>query len=92
MSQVIQLSLDDLGRILVPARLREKLLLSPGMTLIVEPDNEGGVRLRIQRQEAVLVQEDGILVARGEPLTDLDNIARNARDERVTELVERTGL
>lgn len=92
MSQIIQLSLDDVGRILVPAWVREKLGLAPGMTLVVENDNEGSVRLRVQPQEQALIREEGILVARGEPLVDLDDVTRHERDERVSDLVTRTGL
>ena len=92
MSQIIQLSLDDVGRILVPAWVREKLGLAPGMTLVVENDNEGSVRLRVQTQEQALIREEGVLVARGEPLVELDDVTRRERDERVSDLVARTGL
>ena len=92
MNQVIQLSLDDVGRILIPAWLREKLHLTPGMTLIVENDTEGGVRLSIQAQESPLVYEGSTLVALGEPIFEFDDITRLEREERVNELVRRTGL
>jgi AbrB family looped-hinge helix DNA binding protein len=36
MSQAIQLSLDDWGRILIPDALRQRLGLKPGMMLVVE--------------------------------------------------------
>ena len=64
MVQAIQISLDELGRILVPAPLRERLHLSPGMTLVVEKGEQGGVRLRIQSQPTTLVDKDGLLVAK----------------------------
>ncbi len=56
MKQAIQISLDDLGRILIPAPLRERLRLSPGMTLIVESGEQGGVRLRPQPESTPLVE------------------------------------
>ncbi len=43
MSQVVQISLDDNDAILLPARVREQLHLSPGMTLVVETGEQGGV-------------------------------------------------
>jgi bifunctional DNA-binding transcriptional regulator/antitoxin component of YhaV-PrlF toxin-antitoxin module len=36
MSQVIKISLDDMGRILIPAAVQSRLGLSPGMSLVVE--------------------------------------------------------
>ncbi len=45
MSQVIELSVDDLGRIIIPASLQSRLGLSPGMMLLVEKEDDGGVRL-----------------------------------------------
>jgi AbrB family looped-hinge helix DNA binding protein len=48
MNQVIEVSLDELGHILIPAAIRDRLGLSPGMTLVVEKGKMGGVSLRIQ--------------------------------------------
>lgn len=91
MKEAIQVSLDELGRILVPASVRERLHLSPGMTLMVEKAEQGGVRLRIQEEQPILVEKDGILVARVEPTSDLANITRHKRDRRLFDLLERAG-
>ena len=48
MSQVIEILLDDKGRLAIPADARKRLGLIPGMRLIVEPGEEGRVQLRIQ--------------------------------------------
>jgi len=82
MSHMIKLSLDDLGQIIIPNSLRSRLGLSPGMTLVVEKGDKGGLRLRIESQPAtsVLVEKKGLLVARVQPLTDLTNITRFERD------------
>lgn len=43
MRKVVQISLDDKVAILLSARVREHLHLSPGMTLVVETGEQGGV-------------------------------------------------
>ena len=91
MNQVIQVALDELGCILVPAPLRERLHLSPGMTLVVEMDEQGGVRLQPQ-PPTVLDEKEGVLVARVNALSDLENITRNERDRRVFDLLQRVGF
>jgi len=70
MSQVIKISLDDKGRILIPAALRSRLGLSPGMNLVVEDGDQDSVRLRVQSRPPVLVDKAGVLVVRAEPLSD----------------------
>jgi bifunctional DNA-binding transcriptional regulator/antitoxin component of YhaV-PrlF toxin-antitoxin module len=50
MNRVIEVSLDDLSCILIPAQLRGRLGLSPGMTLIVKKGEKDGVRLRPQSE------------------------------------------
>ncbi len=41
MNRVIQVSVDELGRIVIPATLHEQLHLAPGMTLVVEKGEQG---------------------------------------------------
>lgn len=89
MNRVIEVSLDDLGRILIPAELRGRLGLSPGMTLIVEKGEKDGVRLRPQSESPELVEKEGVLVVRAEPLGDLANVIRRERDRRVFDLSQR---
>lgn len=91
MTQVFQISLDEVGRIFIPAPIRERLDLSPGMTLIVEKGEQGGVQLRLHKP-ATLVEKDGVLVARVSALSDLANITRHERDRRVFDLLQRVGL
>jgi AbrB family looped-hinge helix DNA binding protein len=92
MTQVFQISLDEVGRILVPASVRERLNLSPGMTLIVEKGEKGGVQLRLQSKPTALVEKDGLLVARVTALSDLTDNTRHERDRRVFDLLQRVGL
>jgi len=92
MQQKIEVVLDDLGRILIPAALRRRLGLSPGMTLVVEAGDQGEVSLRPQPEPPVLVDKGGVLVVRAEPLTDQTDIIRRERDRRVFDLLQRAGL
>ena len=92
MSEIIQISLDQMGAILIPAPIRERLHLSPGMTLVVEKGEQGGVRLRVQPKPSPLVEKEGILVARVIAVSDIANITRHERDRRVFTLLQRAGL
>lgn len=92
MKHVIQVSLDELGRILIPAPLRERLHLAPGMTLVVGKGEEGGVRLCIQSKPTILVEKEGLLVARVTALSNLANVTRHERDRRIFDLLQRVGL
>ncbi len=80
MSEVVQISLDGRGNILLPASLSERLHLTPGMTLVVEKGESGGLRLRVQRQPSVLVEKEGILVARVRAFANLSDLMRHERD------------
>jgi bifunctional DNA-binding transcriptional regulator/antitoxin component of YhaV-PrlF toxin-antitoxin module len=87
MSQVIKISLDDMGRILIPAAVQSRLGLSPGMRLVVEAGDQGSVRLRVQSELPVLVDKAGVLVVRAEPLSDLTDVTRHERNRRVFDLL-----
>jgi bifunctional DNA-binding transcriptional regulator/antitoxin component of YhaV-PrlF toxin-antitoxin module len=92
MSQVIKISLDDMGRILIPAAVQSRLGLSPGMSLVVEEGDQGSMRLRVQSEPPVLVDKGGVLVVRAEPLSDLADVTRNERNRRVFDLLQRANL
>ncbi len=92
MNHVIQVSLDEVGRILIPATLRERLHLAPGMTLVVEKEEQGSVRLRIQSKPTVLVEKEDLLIARVVALSNLADATRHERDRRVFDLLQRVGL
>ncbi|MBI3241475.1 MAG: AbrB/MazE/SpoVT family DNA-binding domain-containing protein [Chloroflexi bacterium] len=92
MNDLIELSLDKLGRILIPDSLRRRLSLAPGMVLIVEKGEGGGLRLRLQTPQPALVDKRGILVVKAEPTSDLSDLTRRERDQRLFTLLQRTGL
>jgi len=95
MSQVSEISLDDRGRILIPAAIRRQLGLLPGMTMIVEEADNRSVRLRVQSEMPempTLVDKGGVLVVKAESLSDLTDIVRQERDRRVSHLSRQAGL
>ncbi len=60
MGQTINVSVDDQGHVVIPAELTKRLGLAPGMTLVVEKEETGGVRLQVQPESPVLIDERGI--------------------------------
>ena len=92
MNQVIQVTIDDQGRIIIPATVWERLGLSQGMTLIVEHGREDEVCLRIQEETPVLVDKHGVLVAEVESLAELAAVTKGERDRRLSDLLRRAAL
>ena len=92
MSQVIQVTLDDQGRIIIPSAVRKRLGLSQGMTLVIEEGKEGELCLRVQEESPDLIDKRGVLVVRAEPLGDLTRVIQHERERRASDLVQRAGL
>jgi len=92
MTEVIQVSLDESGGILLPAPVRERLHLAPGVTLVAEKGEQGGVRLRIRSKPTILVEKDGLLAAKVTAFSNLANVTRCERDRRAFDLLQRVGL
>lgn len=62
-------SIDSVGRILVPKRLRDELGLSPGSTVDISRYG-AGLQVVPSGRTARLVEESGVLVATGETTID----------------------
>jgi bifunctional DNA-binding transcriptional regulator/antitoxin component of YhaV-PrlF toxin-antitoxin module len=91
MTQAIEVLIDNHGGILLPQELKHRLGLLPGMTMVVEEDDDEGVCLRVQTDSPELVDKQGIIVVRAESSEDLTNVTRRARDHRVSDLLNRYG-
>ena len=89
MGQTIEVSIDNHGGILLPHELKNRLGLLPGMTMVVEEDDEERVCLRLRTESPELVDKQGIIVIRAESSEDLTNITRRARDHRISDLLQR---
>jgi bifunctional DNA-binding transcriptional regulator/antitoxin component of YhaV-PrlF toxin-antitoxin module len=92
MAKKIVMDLDERGRIHLPSETLDALGLSPGMTLIIEADENGGAWLNVQADEPVLVDKGGVLVIRAEAIGDIDEAIRRDREERIATFVEQSGL
>jgi len=92
MSDLIQVKVDNQGRIVIPPSHRDRLGLSHGMILIVEEGTEDELCLRVQDEEPILVDKEGILVVRASPLQDLTHIVHHERDRRLSGLVAQADL
>lgn len=91
-NQLLQLSLDEADRILIPPAVCERLQITPGMTLIAESSEQGGVWLRVQPAPSQLIEKEGILVVVPSTVGDITNVTREMREERIAEIAKRVGL
>lgn len=90
MAQAIEVTIDNDGGIMLPQELKNRLGLLPGMTMVVEQDDEEGVCLRVKAEAPKLVDKKGIIVVRAESSEDLTNVTRHTRDRRLSELLNRS--
>jgi bifunctional DNA-binding transcriptional regulator/antitoxin component of YhaV-PrlF toxin-antitoxin module len=91
MGQTIEVLIDNHGGILLPQELKNRLGLLPGMTMIVEEDDEERICLRVRTESPELVDKQGIVVVRAESSEDLTNVTRRARNRRIADLLRRSG-
>ncbi len=92
MHEVTQIALDEKGNLLLPPPLHERLRLEPGMILVVEEGESGGLRLRVPRESTVWIEKEGFLVASVTSLGDLAHHIRRERERRVSTLLHRIGI
>ncbi len=92
MSDVIEVELDELNRILISPDLRQRLGLAPGMTLIVKEDRSGRVALHIQPESAQLIDKGGILVASVELLDDITEVVGQERERQALDPAQRAHM
>jgi bifunctional DNA-binding transcriptional regulator/antitoxin component of YhaV-PrlF toxin-antitoxin module len=83
MGQTIEVSIDNLGGIRLPRELKNRLGLLPGMTMVVEEDDEERVCLRVRTESPELVDKQGIMVIRSDSSEDLTNVTRRARPPHI---------
>lgn len=84
MNDIITIELDATNRIRIPPDVQKRLGLTPGMMLVVEEEQSGGVTLQIQSDAVTLINEGGVLVAQVEAIGDLTDSVRQERDSRAT--------
>jgi bifunctional DNA-binding transcriptional regulator/antitoxin component of YhaV-PrlF toxin-antitoxin module len=92
MSELIEVSVDNQGCIMIPVEIQDRLGLSPGMTLVVEECEKGEMCLRVQREIPELLDKQGVLVVTSGAVGDLTDAVGRERAERVYELMQRADL
>lgn len=86
----MKLTLDKLGRVVLPKPLRTRYGLRPGTELDVVEEEQEFV-LRPARSSPTLVKDRGIWVHQGVPAGELD-MAQAVRDDREERLKELGGM
>ncbi len=74
-------TIDRLGRIVVPKKIRDRLHILPGTDLELELDADS-IRIRPAVNEPSLIHKQGVLVHHGSELTTLDVAEFVDRDRR----------
>jgi bifunctional DNA-binding transcriptional regulator/antitoxin component of YhaV-PrlF toxin-antitoxin module len=96
MSEMLQVSIDKQGRIVLPQTFQERMGLVQGMTLVVEDGEQGALCLRVQEKASAAapshVEKQGVLVVTSAAQGNLTDITTCEREQRITELVQRTEL
>jgi AbrB family looped-hinge helix DNA binding protein len=92
MDEGIEIPLDSPDCIMIPAEIRHRLGLSPGMTLVVEKRETGEICLRVRKEFPELIDKGGILVVRAEATGDLIESVDRERGRRLSSLLERVAL
>lgn len=84
----MEATVDRFGRIVIPKRVREDLGLYAGSVLEIE-EREDRIVLRVRRDEADLVREDGVLVYTGEAVGGLEQAVAAHRRGRAFDVAAR---
>lgn len=99
MSEVGQIVVSDSGKVEIPESICEQLGLVPGTRLIVEADDQGGIRLRLKSEgeppeqsdsdltAPQLIWKNGVLMVRAEPAGDLEQAVERDREARLENLI-----
>lgn len=81
-------TIDRLGRIVVPKSVRDRYHLAPGTDLELDLDVTG-FHLKPAQDEPTLIRKDGVLIHHGTDTLDIDITVAIAadRDRRIGEIV-----
>ena len=84
----MQITIDGLGRIVVPKKVRDRLHLVAGTALELDVQSDG-IRIRPVNQEPSLLWKEGVLVHHGPETVNLDiaDFVNRDRSNRDADLV-----
>jgi AbrB family looped-hinge helix DNA binding protein len=71
---MIQVVLDQAGKVEIPAEIRQKLNLNAGAKLLIDSTDSGEITMTLSSEEPELIQVDGVWVVNTEIEED---VARN---------------
>jgi AbrB family looped-hinge helix DNA binding protein len=83
---VMETTLDEFGKILIPEQIRQDLGIRPGTVLRIE-ELDSGILLRpevSETEDPYLIRKGGVLVFTGQAEDDLEAAVQRDRDERDT--------
>jgi AbrB family looped-hinge helix DNA binding protein len=78
-------TIDKLGRVRIPKRMRDRLELKPGSSVAFE-EGDGRITLKPARRGPRLIREDGALVIVSDAEVDVSDAVEKAREARQAEL------
>lgn len=74
--------LDDLGRLVIPQEIRERLGLEPGTTFRVEETSQG-IHLKPDVGDPCITDQKGVLVYSGSKQEDIEDAVQKHRQKRI---------
>lgn len=83
--RIMKITLDKIGRIVIPKKIREDFNLKQGSPIRIEEGKEEIVETPVE-DEPTLVEKDGVLVFTGVPTEDIEiqvDIIRKLRGQRL---------
>ena len=82
----INVQIDSAGRVVLPKKVRERLRLRGGDTLVLEVKGDA-IQLQPQQSKTRLKRVNGVLVVVSDmPLAEGRDLVAESRDERIDEL------
>lgn len=82
----MEITIDELGHILIPKQVRERLGIDAQARLSLEI-KDGRIILQPIPKEPEIYYEEGILVVKTERIEDMETIIDELRQERINELM-----
>ncbi len=92
MSKQDEITIDQFGRIVIPKAIRSHLGLSPGTKLVLEERDNKEILLRLPIQKSPLVNKGGVLVVQSRAVGKAEEVEKQERKRRISDLVRKTGL
>lgn len=89
----MEITIDKLGRLVVPKSVRDRFHLVPGTVLKLEVD-ASGIRIFPISEEPSLLWKDGVLVHHGPEIAHVDirDVIERERENRDVDIVAESGV